>query len=62
VSTGALALRRAFSKCAALFGGGPTIRDDDGGYGGAATFASFFVKHPPRVFEMRAGRRERQNP
>jgi hypothetical protein len=41
VSIGALTLCQALSKSAALFGGGPTIRDDDGGHGGAATFASF---------------------
>jgi len=28
-----------FSKCAALLDGGPTIRNDDGGRGGAATVA-----------------------
>jgi len=30
---------RVFSKCAALLDSGPTIRNDDGGRGGAATVA-----------------------
>jgi len=30
---------QVFSKCAAVLDGGPTIRNDDGGRGGAATVA-----------------------
>jgi len=36
---GLLMLCQVFSKCAALLDGGPTIRNGDGGRGGAATVA-----------------------